>query len=220
MTSHPSVCLHPLKSSLHFKITERRVSGKVWNNCKPPREIPWSMLSQQNGRTLTFPMVPGIQLFLGPQHEDTEVSAGRRQWHPTPVLLPGKSHGQRSLVGCSPWGHQDSDTTERLHFHFSLSCTGEGNGNPLQCSCLENPRDREPGGLLSLGSHRIGHDWSDLAAAFSINSFGSYLCFEATLTRMQEPWSSLHSAARMLFVIVIIITSTAITDLIGLLLSC
>ena len=65
----------------------------------------------------------------------------RRQWHPTPVLLPGKSHGQRSLVGCSPWGCWGSDTTERLHFHFSLSCIGEGNGNPLQCSCLENPRD-------------------------------------------------------------------------------
>ena len=65
----------------------------------------------------------------------------RRQWQPTPVLLPGKSHGQRSLVGCSPWGHQESDTTKRLHFHFSLSCIGEGNGNPLQCSCLENPRD-------------------------------------------------------------------------------
>ena len=44
-------------------------------------------------------------------------------------------------MGCSPWGLQESDTTERLHYHFSLSCTGEGNGNPLQCSCLENPRD-------------------------------------------------------------------------------
>ena len=65
----------------------------------------------------------------------------RRQWHPTPVLLPGKSHGWRSLVGCSPWGRQESDTMERLHFHFSLSCIGEGNGNPLQCSCLENPRE-------------------------------------------------------------------------------
>ena len=65
----------------------------------------------------------------------------RRQWQPTPVLLPGKSHGWRSLVGCSPCGREDSDTTERLHFHFSLSCIGEGNGNPLQCSCLENPRD-------------------------------------------------------------------------------
>ena len=66
----------------------------------------------------------------------------RRQWQPTPVLLPGKSHGQRSLVGCGPWGRKESDPTERLHFHFSLSCIGEGNGNPLQCSCLENPRDR------------------------------------------------------------------------------
>ena len=65
----------------------------------------------------------------------------RRQWHPTPVLLPGISLGQRSLVGCSPWGREETDTTERLHFHFSLSCIGEGNGNPLQCSCLENPRD-------------------------------------------------------------------------------
>ena len=65
----------------------------------------------------------------------------RRQWQPTPVLLPGKSHGQRSLVGYSPWGREESDMTERLHFHFSLSCIGEGNGNPLQCSCLENPRD-------------------------------------------------------------------------------
>ena len=65
----------------------------------------------------------------------------RRQWQPTPVLLPGKSNGRRSLVGCSPWGHGESDTTERLHFHFSLSCIGEGNGNPLQCSCLEYPRD-------------------------------------------------------------------------------
>ena len=60
---------------------------------------------------------------------------------PTPALLPGKSHGWRSLVGCSPWGHEEPDTTERLHFHFSLSCIAEGNGNPLHCSCLENPRD-------------------------------------------------------------------------------
>ena len=65
----------------------------------------------------------------------------RRKWQPTPVFLPGKSHGWRSLVGCSPWGREELDTNERLHFHFSLSCIGEGNGNPLQCSCLENPRD-------------------------------------------------------------------------------
>ena len=82
----------------------------------------------------------------------------RRQWQTTPVLLPGKSHGRRSLVGCSPWGREESDTTEQLHFHFSLSCIGEGNGNPLQCSCLENPREGEPGGLPSVGSHRVRHD--------------------------------------------------------------
>src|SRR5574337_975843 len=70
-----------------------------------------------------------------------QVFLWRRQWQPTPVLLPGKSHGRKSLVGFSPWGREESDTTERLHFHFSLSCTEEGNGNPLQCSCLENPRD-------------------------------------------------------------------------------
>ena len=65
----------------------------------------------------------------------------RRQQQPAPVLLPGKSHRWRSLVGCSPWGREELDMTEQLHFHFSLSCSGEGNGNPLQCSCLENPRD-------------------------------------------------------------------------------
>ena len=74
-----------------------------------------------------LPVTPGI--------------SGRRQWHPTPVLLSGKSQRRRSLVGCSPCGLKESDTNERLHFHFSLSCIGKGNGNPLQCSCLENPRD-------------------------------------------------------------------------------
>ena len=67
----------------------------------------------------------------------------RREWHPTPVLLSGKPHGQRSLVGCSPGTREESDKTERPHFHFSLSCVGEGNGNPFHCSFLENPRDGE-----------------------------------------------------------------------------
>ena len=65
----------------------------------------------------------------------------RRTWQPTPVFLPREPQGLRGLVGCRPWGHTDSDTTEQLPFHFSLSCIGEGNGNLLQCSCLENPRD-------------------------------------------------------------------------------
>ena len=90
----------------------------------------------------------------------------RRQWHPTPVLLPGKSHGWRSLVGYNPWGLEESDMTERLHFHFSLSCIGEGNGNPLQYCCLENPRTEDPGRLQSMGSQRVGHDW---ATSFSLS---------------------------------------------------
>ena len=83
----------------------------------------------------------------------------RRQWHPTPVLLPGKAHGWRSLVGCSPWGRYESDRTEQLHFHFSLSLIGEGNGNPLQCSCLENPRDR---GAWWAAVYGVAQSWTRL----------------------------------------------------------
>ena len=78
---------------------------------------------------------------------------------PTPVLLPGKSHGRRSLVGCSPWGLKQWDMTERLHFHFSLSCIGEGTGNPLQCSCLENPRD---GGAWWAAVYGVTHSRTQL----------------------------------------------------------
>ena len=89
---------------------------------------------------------------------------------PTPVLLPGESRGRGSLVGCSPWGHYESHTTERLHFHFSPSCIGEGNGNPLQCSCLENPGDGGAWWAAIYGLHRVGHDWSDLAALAAVLS--------------------------------------------------
>ena len=105
----------------------------------------------------------------------------RRQLHPTPVLLPGKSHGWRSLEGCTPRGRWGSDTTKRLHFHFSLSCIGEGNGNPLQCSCLENPRDGGTWWLPSMGSHRVGHEWSDLGAAVLYSSLISYLLYIVVL---------------------------------------
>ena len=91
----------------------------------------------------------------------------RRQWHPTPVLLPGKPHGRRSLVGCSPWGHKESDMTEQLHFHFSLSCTGEGNGNPLQCPCLENPRD---GGAWLAAIYGVAQSWTRLTRLSSSSS--------------------------------------------------
>ena len=104
----------------------------------------------------------------------------RRQWHPTPVLLPGKSHGQRSLVGCTPWGWKESDTTERLHFHFALSCIGEGNGNPLQCSWLENPRD---GGSWWVAIYGVTQSWTWLKWLSSSSSI-RYLSFSFWLTSL------------------------------------
>ena len=137
----------------------------------------------------------------------------RRKWQPTPVFLPGKSHGQRSLAGYSTRGHKELDMTEKLSTSrsymlqcvivvFICACLGEGSGTPLQYFCLENPMDRgawwaavhgvarvrhdratslslftfmhwrrkwQPTPVFlpreSLGSHRVRHDWSDLAAA-------------------------------------------------------
>ena len=113
----------------------------------------------------------------------TRVTNRRRWWHPTPVFLPGKSHGWRSLVGCNPWGRWESDTTERLQFHFSLSCIGEGNGNPLQCSCLENPRD---GGAWWAAISGVAQSWPRLkrlssSSSSSSSTPSSVLGFEASL---------------------------------------
>ena len=102
----------------------------------------WLALSSLIVHRLPFSLIIAIISFFYSLNRE-HCPPWRRQWYPTPVLLPRKSHGWRSLVGCSPWGWEESDTTEQIHFHFSLSCIGEGNGNPLQCSCLENPRDRE-----------------------------------------------------------------------------
>ena len=80
------------------------------------------------------------------------------QPYPTPRrLLEQKGRG----LSCK-WNILD--TTEQLHFHFSLSCIGEGNGNPLSVLAWRIPRTGEPGGLPSMGSHRVGRKWSDLAA--------------------------------------------------------
>ena len=113
----------------------------------------------------------------------------RRQWHATPVLLPGKSHGWRSLVGCSPWGHTESDTTEQLHFHFSLSRIGGGNGNPLQCSCLENPRD---GGAWWAAVYGVAQSWTRLKQLSSSSSrpVAHQVPLSVEFSR-QEYWSGL-----------------------------
>ena len=105
----------------------------------------------------------------------------RRQWHPIPVLLPGKSHGWRSLVGCSPWGRKELDKTERLRFHFSLSCVGEGNGNQLQCSCLENPRDR---GTWWAAIYGVAQSWTGLKQLGSSSSLDQCLYQERKKTML------------------------------------
>ena len=83
----------------------------------------------------------------------------------------GIFHGWRSLVGCSPWGRYQSDMTEQLHFHFSLSCIGEGNGNPLQCSCLENPRDSRASWAAIYGVAQSRTRLKRLSSSSSSSSF-------------------------------------------------
>ena len=80
------------------------------------------------------------------------------QWQPTPVLSPGKSHGRRSLVGCSPWGREESDTTERLHFHFSFHALEKETATHSSVLAWRIPGTGKPGGLPSMGLHRVGHD--------------------------------------------------------------
>ena len=112
--------------------------------------------SQRNGSRIQNPGAFGALTRPGRDKYVLIHLSRRRQWHPTPVLLPGKSHGW-SLVGYSPWGRKELDMTERVPFHFSLSCIGEGNGNPLQCSCLEKPRD---GGAWWAAIYGITHSWT------------------------------------------------------------
>ena len=106
--------------------------------CPPPTDLPGLGTEPIS---LTFVALAGRFFATSATWEAHLQYITRYDSLPTPVLLPGKSHRQRSMVGCSPWGRYKSDTTEQLPFHFSLSCIGGGNGNPLQNSCLENPRD-------------------------------------------------------------------------------
>ena len=115
----------------------------------PPRDIPiqGSNVHLLHWQVDSLPLAPPGKPVMGQ----------RRQWHPTPVLLPGKSHGRRSLVGCSPWGQEESDMTERLHFHFyALDKEMATHSSVLAW--------RIPG----MGSHRVRHDWSDLAVAVAL----------------------------------------------------
>ena len=118
----------------------------------------------------------------------------RRPWQPTPVRLPGESHGGRRLVGYSPWGRKESDTTEQLHSHFSLSCIGEGNGNPLQCSCLENPRD---GGASWADVYGVTQSWTWLKWLSSSSSRPFYSTFKI-VSLMSLPFLQHTSVIRTL----------------------
>ena len=151
----------------HFKLPEKLTKIAWWIPiCASSSFSPRNMLCQSLSLPLhIYVLILFVLLLFQLNH------FWRRQWHPTPVLLPGKSHGQRSLVGCSPWGRYESDTTERLHFHFSLSCTGEGNGNPHQCSCLENPRDGGAWWATIYGVAQSRTWLTNLAAAAAANHF-------------------------------------------------
>ena len=123
------------------------------------------------------------------------------KWQPTPVIWPGKSHGWRSLGGYSPWGLKELDMIERPRFHFSLSCIGEGNGNPLQCSCLENPRD---GGAWWAAVYGVTQSWTWLKRlSSSSSSFGfgegngnplQYSCLENFMDRIT--WRAIVHAVK------------------------
>ena len=116
----------------------------------------------------------------------------RRQWHPTPVLLPRKSHGRRSLVGCSPWGRSGrtrlSDFTFTFHFHV----LEKEMATHSSVFAWRIPGMGKPGGLPSMGSHRVGHDWSDLAAAAAPNTLiSSQFCGVASLVTKIVEWMNL-----------------------------
>ena len=133
-TSSPHFLIHPL--ALHFSLyISLSDISYAYLKCL------WLIIYSSYTPTQNLTSWTQVPLFYSLMSSSVWIL--RRQWHPTLVLLPGKSHGRRSLEDCSLLGRWGSDTTELLHFHFSLSCIGEGNGNPFQCSCLENPRDGE-----------------------------------------------------------------------------
>ena len=93
----------------------------------------------------------------------------RRQWHPTPVLLPGKSHGRRSLVGCSPRVAKSRTRLSDFTFTFHFPALEKEVAAHSGVLAWRIPGTGEPGGLPSMGSHRVRHDWSNLAAAVMWN---------------------------------------------------
>ena len=120
------------------------------HSCILACEIPWT----EEPVSLQSMGMQRVGYDLVTEHAHT----GRRQWHPTPVLLPGKSHGWRSLVGLSPWGRKELDTTEQLPFTFHFHALEKEMATHSSVLAWRIPGTGEPGGLPSMGSHRVGHD--------------------------------------------------------------
>ena len=117
-------------------------------------------------------------------------SIGRRQWQPTPVLLPGKSHGWSSLVGCSPWGCYESNTTEGFTFTFHFHALEKEMATHASVLAWRIPGMGEPVGLLSVGLYRVRHNWSDLAAAAAAAAAGCTIsCNLQTVRALLLFWS-------------------------------
>ena len=132
----------------------------------------------------------------------THVHWWKRRWHPTPVILAGKSHGQRSLVGCSPWGHEESDQLSDLTFTFHFHALEKEMATYSSVLAWRVPGMGQPGGLPSMGSHRVRHNWSSLAAvAAYLNGlviFPTFFNFSLNLT-IRSLWSKPQSASSLVF---------------------
>ena len=119
----------------------------------------------------TFRLFPSLSYCeqCSDEHEKQILSSlakvRRRQWHPTPVLLPGKSHGWRSLVGCSPWVANSQTRLSDITFTFHFHALEKEMATHSSILAWRIPGTGEPVGLPSMESNRVRHDWSDLAAA-------------------------------------------------------
>ena len=160
---------------VHFSKDFIIYNNKIWSMKLKLNPLKSKMISTRSIKSILNQCVL-IEKNKGMMKIDRNLSVvWRRWWRPTPVLLPGKSHGWRNLVGCSPWGHTKSDTTERLHFHFhALEKEMATHSSVL---AWRIPGMGEPGELPSMGSHRVGHDWSDLAAAAAYTNVFKHMWF-------------------------------------------
>ena len=129
-------------------------------------ERAWGLESQKLGvESLPLPLNSSVSLHLlaylwNLVKQVNSVYFRRRQWHPTPVLLPGKSYGRRTLVDCSPWGRWGSNTTEWLHFHFSFPALEKERATHSSVLAWRIPGTGEPGGC-----RLWGHTESDTTEA-------------------------------------------------------